>query len=86
MIAFKDKADGYYQFDWDGVSELPEWTKDMTQIDVVEPKVVPPTYSELRAAAYPSFADQFDTIFHGGIDAWKAEIQYIKNKYPKEVA
>ena len=49
-------------------------------------KVVPPTYSELRAAAYPSFADQFDTIFHGGLDAWKAEIQYIKNKYPKEVA
>ena len=44
------------------------------------------TYSELRAAAYPSFADQFDTIFHRGIDAWKAEIQYIKNKYPKEVA
>ena len=49
-------------------------------------KVVPPTYSELRAAAYPSFADQFDSIFHRGIDAWKAEIQYIKNKYPKEVA
>ena len=43
-------------------------------------------YAELRAAAYPSFADQFDTIFHGGLDAWKAEIQYIKNKYPKEVA
>ena len=83
MIAFKDKSDGYYQFDWDGVSELPEWTKDMTQTDVVEPKVVPPTYSELRAAAYPSFADQFDTIFHGGIDAWKAEIQVTKNKYPK---
>ena len=86
MIAFKDKADGYYQFDWDGVSELPEWTKDMTQTDVVEPKVVPLTYQELRAAAYPSFADQFDTIFHGGIDAWKAEIQVTKNKYPKEVA
>ena len=43
----------------------------------------PPTYSELRAAAYPSFADQFDTIFHGGLDAWKAEIQVTKNKYPK---
>ena len=86
MIAFKDKADGYYQFDWDGVSELPEWTKDMTQTDVVEPIPVPPTYSELRAAAYPSFADQFDTIFHGGIDAWKAEIQAVKTKYKKEVA
>jgi hypothetical protein len=43
------------------------------------------TYSELRAAAYPSFADQFDSIFHGGLDAWKAEIQVTKNKYPKEV-
>ena len=43
-------------------------------------------YVELRAAAYPSFADQFDTIFHGGLDAWKAEIQVTKNKYPKEVA
>ena len=41
------------------------------------------TYSELRAAAYPSFADQFDTIFHGGIDAWKAEIQAVKTQFPK---
>ena len=46
-------------------------------------KVVPPTYSELRAAEYPSFADQFDTIFHGGIDAWKAEIQAVKTQFPK---
>ena len=44
---------------------------------------VPPTYSELRAAAYPSFADQFDTIFHGGLDAWKAEIQAVKTQFPK---
>ncbi len=44
------------------------------------------TYSELRAAAYPPIVDQLDTIFHGGLDAWKAEIQVTKNKYPKEVA
>jgi hypothetical protein len=50
------------------------------------PIPVPPTYAELRAAAYPPIVDQLDTIFHGGLDAWKAEIQYIKNKYPKEVA
>ena len=48
-------------------------------------KVVPPTYSELRAGAYPSFADQFDSIFHRGLDAWKAEIQAVKTKYKKEV-
>jgi len=41
-------------------------------------------YKNLRAAAYPSFADQFDTIFHEGIDAWKAQIQAVKDRFPKE--
>jgi len=41
-------------------------------------------YKGKRAAEYPSFADQFDTIFHKGLDAWKAEIQAVKDKYPKE--
>lgn len=40
-------------------------------------------YKELRAQEYPSYADQFDTIFHEGIDAWKAQIQAVKDKYPK---
>ena len=83
MIAFKDKADGYYQFDWDGMSEIPEWTKDMTQIDVVTALVVPPTYAELRAAAYPPITDQLDTIYHEGIDAWKAVITAVIEEYPK---
>lgn len=40
-------------------------------------------YQRLRAAEYPSFADQFDLLYHGGIDAWRAAIQAVKNKYPK---
>ena len=40
-------------------------------------------YSQLRAIEYPSYADQFDILYHGGYDAWKAEIDKIKNKYPK---
>lgn len=40
-------------------------------------------YKYKRAAEYPSFADQFDTIFHKGLDAWKKEIQAVKDKYPK---
>lgn len=40
-------------------------------------------YKAKRAAEYPSFADQFDTIFHEGLDAWKAQIQAVKDKYPK---
>lgn len=41
------------------------------------------TYADKRRAAYPSIADQLDTIFHQGIDGWKADIQAIKDKYPK---
>jgi hypothetical protein len=40
-------------------------------------------YKAQRATEYPSFADQFDTIFHDGLDAWKAQIQAVKDKYPK---
>ncbi len=40
-------------------------------------------YIAQRKNAYPSFADQFDKIFHEGVDTWKAEIQAIKNTYPK---
>jgi hypothetical protein len=41
------------------------------------------SYKVKRQAEYPSYADQFDTIFHQGIDAWKAQIQAVKDKYPK---
>ena len=40
-------------------------------------------YQRDRAKAYPSFADQFDTLYHGGYDAWKATIDEVKDKYPK---
>ena len=51
-----------------------------------EPADVPPdpTYQELRAAEYPSIVDQLDKIYHTGIDGWKADIQVVKDKYPKE--
>ena len=41
-------------------------------------------YQRKRAAEYPSMADQLDNIYHNGIDAWKATIKTIKDKYPKE--
>jgi hypothetical protein len=40
-------------------------------------------YQRNRAAEYPSFAEQFDTLYHGGYDAWKATIDSVKTKYPK---
>ena len=41
------------------------------------------TYTEARAAEYPPIVDQLDKIYHSGIDAWKADIKVIKDKYPK---
>ena len=40
-------------------------------------------YKGLRQAEYPSIADQLDTLYHSGFDAWKAQIKTVKDKYPK---
>ncbi len=40
-------------------------------------------YKDKRAAAYPSIADQLDTIYHSGIDAWKLTITAVKQEFPK---
>lgn len=61
--------------------------KDGNKVEInlatVNAWVDPNAYKQLRAKEYPSYADQFDTIFHEGIDAWKAQIQAVKVKYPK---
>ena len=41
-------------------------------------------YQRSRATEYPSIADQLDDIYHNGVDAWKATIKAVKDKYPKE--
>ena len=37
-----------------------------------------------RAREYPSIADQFDKIYHEGIDEWKKVIKAVKDANPKE--
>ena len=68
--------DGTGAFDKDG-------NKVEIDLAAVNAWVDPDTYKYQRAKEYPSYADQFDTIFHEGLDAWKAQIQAVKNKYPK---
>ena len=50
---------------------------------IVNAWVDPNTYKYQRAREYPSIADQLDTLYHSGLDAWKAEIKTVKDKYPK---
>lgn len=54
-----------------------------SEISRLQAKYDAKEYARKRKAEYPSFADQFDTLYHGGYDAWKAQIDAIKAKYPK---
>jgi len=53
---------------------------DMTQVNAW---VDPDAYQQKRLAEYPTWNEQLDNIYHNGIDAWKADIKAIKDKYPK---
>ena len=52
-------------------------------LEAVNAWVDPNTYKYQRAAEYPSIADQLDTLYHGGYDAWKATITAVKEEFPK---
>ena len=52
-------------------------------LKLVNAWVDPEQYKYQRQQAYPSIADQLDTLYHGGYDAWKATIEAVKNQYPK---
>jgi hypothetical protein len=63
---------------YDGESNLVTYDEATVQayIDAHE-------YKGLRQAEYPSIADQLDTLYHSGLDAWKAQIKTVKDKFPK---
>jgi len=71
--------DGAGAFDKDG-------NKVEIDLAAVNAWVDPEAYKYQRVAEYPSITEQLDTLYHGGYDAWKAEIQAVKNKYPKGAA
>ena len=50
---------------------------------VVQAYIDAHAYIAKRQAEYPSLPDQFDLIYHQGLDAWKTAIQAVKDKYPK---
>ena len=62
---------------WISVSGTPP---TLSEIDA---EVTRLEYKDKRVKEYPSLVDQLDKIYHSGIDAWKADIKAIKDKYPK---
>jgi rhodanese-related sulfurtransferase len=69
--------------DANGIAKDIDGTPVTIDMDAVNAWVDPDAYKEHRARAYPSFADQFDLLYHGGLDAWKAAIDAVKQEYPK---
>ena len=78
-------GDTYEGITWDENNKLPIPTKEEIEAEIIRLKQVwlDNEYQRKRAIEYPSFADQFDLLYHGGYDAWKAAIDEVKNKYPK---
>ena len=68
-------------------SEQTQPTEDeiVEKIAELEYKEEVEAYKAESAQAYPPTGEQFDKIFHEGIDAWKADIQAIKDAHPKAV-
>jgi len=50
---------------------------------VIENYLISQSYIAKRQSEYPPITEQLDIIFHQGLEAWKSEIQAIKDKYPK---
>ena len=68
----------------DGINAFDAQGNQVTiDMNAVNAWVDPEAYKEKRQREYPPMAEQLDMIFHNGIDAWKEQIQAVKDKYPK---
>jgi hypothetical protein len=65
------------------VTQVPFTSEEVAAHEAAQAEVAKTEYQRQRAAEYPPIADQFDLLYHGGYDAWKAAIDTVKNKYPK---
>ena len=70
-------------FDKDGNKVTLDNTKVAEARAAIDAEWAATKYQRDRAAEYPTWQDQLDKIYHSGIDAWKADIKVIKDKYPK---
>lgn len=74
----------YAGLEWhDTVQTKPTELEVQTEIQRLQVEWENNEYQRLRAPEYPPVIDQLDTIFHGGLEAWRAQIQAVKDKYPK---
>ena len=81
IVVSIDDSEG--AFDKDGKSVALDNAKVAAARKVLDDAWAATEYQRQRKLEYPSWEDQMDKIYHSGIDAWKADIKAIKDKYPK---
>ena len=78
------RGEDYTGLDWMDINQIkPTEAEINSEIARLQAEYDAKEYQRKRASEYPSFAEQFDLLYHGGYDAWKAEIDKVKEKYPK---
>jgi hypothetical protein len=84
-------GNNYDNIQWLELSEIlggqskPTKEEVISEIERLQAEYESKQYQRLREAEYPSFADQFDLLYHGGYDVWKEKINMIKLTYPKPI-
>ena len=72
------------ELEWlDTVQTQPTEAEIQTEIVRLQADYDAKDYQRKRQQAYPSIPDQLDLLYHGGLDAWKAAIDAVKQEYPK---
>tara|TARA_Y100000361_G_scaffold137294_1_gene138608 strand:- start:51 stop:347 length:297 start_codon:yes stop_codon:yes gene_type:complete len=68
---------------WYSEKEQPTEETIQTKLKELEADYDAKKYQRDRAADYPSWQEQMDLLYHGGVDALKAELKKTKDKFPK---
>ena len=61
----------------------PSWSHVSKIIAELKSAYSDANYARKRQVAYPDLAEQFDILYHSGIDGLKSELKKTKDKFPK---
>jgi hypothetical protein len=78
--ADKEGNPDYSLLVWES-EDVPKPTEEEFAVAVAKAQAM--TYRTDRRNAYPPIAEQLDLLFHGGLEAWREQIQAVKDEYPK---
>ena len=82
--AYTAMSDKYEGIIWqDENTSIPTKKECEDELKRLEEEDKKTQYQRDRAADYPSWQEQMDLLYHGGVDALKVELKKTKDKFPK---